>query len=156
MSLSRSNTRTLVGTVPLLSLALALGGCASTAPTSVSDTAADRPTGVLDALQAYQPAAATKARKQAQSAAGTARARASKAAANTQTSAPLPRRAPARIMRLWIAPWEDASGNLHGASHVYTEVQPQRWQLDDPATRSATVVLQPLQIEPRNPAAATR
>ncbi|MFE8034498.1 TraV family lipoprotein [Thiohalocapsa marina] len=130
-----------------MSLALALGGCASTTPSTVSDTAADRPAGVLDSLQAYQPAAARKARKEAKSGPAKARAQAPKTAAHAQASAP--RREPARIMRLWIAPWEDASGNLHGASFVYTEVQPQRWQLDDPATRNATAVLRPLQIEPR-------
>ncbi|KAA6187922.1 TraV family lipoprotein [Thiohalocapsa marina] len=145
MSLSVSTT----GVLLTAALALSLGGCASTTPSTVSDPAADRPAGVLDSLQAYQPAAAKKTRKQAKSGPAKARAQAPKTAALAQTSAPTPRREPARIMRLWIAPWEDANGNLHGASFVYTEVQPQRWQLDDPATRNATLVLRPLQIEPR-------
>ncbi|MBK5969343.1 MULTISPECIES: TraV family lipoprotein [Thiorhodovibrio] len=64
-------------------------------------------------------------------------------------SNPTPSRAPAQVLRIWIAPWEDSAGNLHGASHVFTEVVPRRWQLAS-ATETATgTVLTPLQIEPR-------
>ncbi|EIC24015.1 TraV family lipoprotein [Thiorhodovibrio frisius] len=72
------------------------------------------------------------------------------AASNTATeSTPTPSRAPAQVLRIWIAPWEDSAGNLHGASHVFTEVVPRRWQLAS-ATETATgAVLTPLQLEPR-------
>ena len=59
------------------------------------------------------------------------------------------------MLRLWVAPWEDADGNLHGASHVYTEVLPRRWQLDG-ANLPAAGVLQPLQVVERATPSADR
>ena len=52
-------------------------------------------------------------------------------------------------MRVWVAPWEDADGTLHGANHLYIEVLPRRWQLDG-AVLPAAGVLQPLQIAERS------
>lgn len=42
---------------------------------------------------------------------------------------------PARVMRIWIGPWQDADGNLHMASRVYTEIQPKHWSvgIDQPS-----------------------
>jgi len=40
---------------------------------------------------------------------------------------PIPIRTPARVLRIWIAPWEDKSGDLHMASLVYSEIEKRRW-----------------------------
>ena len=69
--------------------------------------------------------------------------------------APLPRpqdpaalRVPARVMRIWIAPWEDSRGDLHAPGYLYTEIEPRRWALD--ARDDHTPVIRPLQIERRD------
>lgn len=41
----------------------------------------------------------------------------------------VPVRTPARVMRIWVAPWETADGDLHLAEQVYTEVEARRWQV---------------------------
>ncbi len=62
------------------------------------------------------------------------------AAADLRPAAPLafasPTTAPAatgraapRILSLWIAPWEDAEGDLHEAATVQVLVEPGHWQL---------------------------
>ncbi len=38
-------------------------------------------------------------------------------------------RVPARVMRIWIAPWEDSRGDLHAPGYLYTEIEPRRWAL---------------------------
>ena len=40
---------------------------------------------------------------------------------------PVPVRAPAVVMRVWVAPWEDQVGDLMAAGYVYTEIEPRRW-----------------------------
>jgi len=62
---------------------------------------------------------------------------------------PVPVRLPAMIMRVWIAPWEDSTGNLHAPGYVYTEIEPRRWSIGMPDDRIARRVLTPLQIEDR-------
>ena len=61
---------------------------------------------------------------------------------------PEPFRTPARVMRVWIGPWEDTRGDLHAPGYVYTEIEPRRWQIGAPAP-TTPAVLTPLQIEPR-------
>ena len=39
-------------------------------------------------------------------------------------------RSPARVMRLWIAPWEDADGDLHDASFIHVVVDTGRWLIE--------------------------
>jgi conjugal transfer pilus assembly protein TraV len=58
-------------------------------------------------------------------------------------------RTPAQVLRVWVAPWEDAHGDLHGAAYVYTEVEGRRWVLGEPAARTVSPVLTPLQVERR-------
>ena len=65
-----------------------------------------------------------------------------------RTGEPLPLRTPAQVMRIWIAPWEDAAGNLHAPGAVFTEIEPRRWQIGLPAM-TETTALQPLQVERR-------
>lgn len=46
--------------------------------------------------------------------------------ANTGTAL---RSAP-RVIRLWIAPWEDSDGDLHDQMYVYLTVDPGRWVIE--------------------------
>lgn len=39
-------------------------------------------------------------------------------------------RSQARVLRLWIKPWEDADGDLFDQAHVYVQVDGGRWQLE--------------------------
>jgi len=57
----------------------------------------------------------------------------------------IPLRTPARVLRIWIAPWEDDGGDLHMPGLVYTEVESRRWQvgLSEPSERDA---IRPLQV----------
>lgn len=61
---------------------------------------------------------------------------------------PLPLRTPSRVMRIWIAPWEDSDGDLIVSGFVFTEIESRRWSIaksgDTPAPR-----LIPLQVEHR-------
>lgn len=60
---------------------------------------------------------------------------------------PTPIRTPSQVMRIWIAPWEDADGDLMVSNYVYTELEPRRWMIGKSApTRSSLV---PLQVEQR-------
>lgn len=46
---------------------------------------------------------------------------------------PMPVRTEARILRIWIAPFENADGDLVAGSHLYTEIEPRRWRYGQPA-----------------------
>jgi conjugal transfer pilus assembly protein TraV len=52
-------------------------------------------------------------------------------------------------MEAWIAPWEDATGDLYPPSTVYIEVDPERWQYGG-ASDGRLTVLRPLQVEQRS------
>ncbi len=56
---------------------------------------------------------------------------------------PLPIRTQAKVMRIWIAPWEDTDGDLHADGYVYTEIEGRKWNLGG-RLRSPNPVLQPL------------
>jgi len=60
---------------------------------------------------------------------------------------PLPIRTPARVMRIWIAPWEDAAGDLNAVGYIYTEITPRRWAIGVRAPEQAAVIT-PLQVDP--------
>ncbi|MCK9608819.1 MAG: TraV family lipoprotein [Methylomonas sp.] len=63
---------------------------------------------------------------------------------------PTPIRTPSQVMRIWIAPWEDADGDLMVSNYVYTELEPRRWMIGKAApTKSASLI--PLQVEQRPP-----
>ena len=34
-----------------------------------------------------------------------------------------------RVLRLWVAPWEDAAGDLHGETYLYLRIDDGRWTL---------------------------
>lgn len=42
----------------------------------------------------------------------------------------LPLRSPARVLRLWVKPWEDADGDLMDQLYVYVPVHNGRWLVD--------------------------
>lgn len=42
---------------------------------------------------------------------------------------PVPVRTPAQVMRVWVAPWENTSGDLVTTGYLYTEIEPRRWVL---------------------------
>lgn len=50
-----------------------------------------------------------------------------------------------RVLRLWIAPWEDADGDLHEAAYVHLVVDPGRWLIEHvrPAQRTRIDVIKP-------------
>jgi conjugal transfer pilus assembly protein TraV len=54
-------------------------------------------------------------------------------------------RSPPRVLRLWIAPWEDADGDLHEASVVHVLVDTGRWLIEHvrPAQRSEIDAVRP-------------
>ena len=63
---------------------------------------------------------------------------------------PTPIRTPSQVMRIWIAPWEDAEGDLMVSNYVYTELEPRRWMIGKSApTLSPSLI--PLQVEQRAP-----
>lgn len=50
--------------------------------------------------------------------------------ANTMLPAvqkPVPIRTPARVMRVWVAPWENNAGVLNGGGYSFIEVESRRW-----------------------------
>lgn len=57
----------------------------------------------------------------------------------------VPVRTAAKVMRVWIAPWEDEAGFFHGSEYVFAEVEGRKWALSDGqvfpgAKRAATAV----------------
>lgn len=43
----------------------------------------------------------------------------------------LPILEPARVMRIWVAPWIDDRKDLHFPGYVFTEVTPRRWSMGE-------------------------
>lgn len=40
---------------------------------------------------------------------------------------PVPVRTPSQVMRIWVAPYVDMSGDLQAPGYIYTEIEPRRW-----------------------------
>jgi len=119
-------------TASVVALALALSGCATTrtgGPGVDENATAD----------ARAPAAAIKGTRVVSTGTGLSR-----------PEDPLALRVPARVMRIWIAPWEDSRGDLHAPGYLYTEIEPRRWTLGGPADRDKETRIRPLQIERRD------
>ena len=66
----------------------------------------------------------------------------------------VPLRAPARVMRIWIAPWEDRDGDLVLSGYRYTEIEPRRWVIGTGPPRDEPV-LHPLAKEKPEMTSAT-
>jgi hypothetical protein len=114
-----------------LALALVLSGCATTG------TGGSKAAG----------GSAAKADKQAAAIQGTRVV--SPGVVPAYPEAPLARRLPAKVMRIWIAPWEDSRGDLHAPGYLYTEIEPRRWTIGGPAEPERVTLIRPLQIERR-------
>jgi hypothetical protein len=111
-----------------LAVALTLGGCATTGTggsTSAGASAADARSSAIAGTRVVSAGAAL-----------------------PRPEDPAALRVPARVMRIWIAPWEDSRGDLHAPGYLYTEIEPRRWALD--ARDDHTPVIRPLQIERRD------
>lgn len=52
------------------------------------------------------------------------------AAPSAANDPPGPLRAQARVLRLWVKPWEDTDGDLHDQGYVYVQVDNGRWLID--------------------------
>lgn len=146
-------------TVALLvgATAMLLGGCASTmsglggegsyackAPvgsqcTSVSGVYANSIHGQPPASALPKPA------KEPTSTAAAATVASASTAAPGLGAPPSALRSQPRVMRLWIAPWEDADGDLHEASVVHVLVDTGRWLIErvTPANRQRVDAVRP-------------
>jgi conjugal transfer pilus assembly protein TraV len=51
-------------------------------------------------------------------------------AAAAALPAPMPPRSPARILRLWFKPWEDADHDLYDQGYVYVQIDGGRWLIE--------------------------
>ncbi len=58
-----------------------------------------------------------------------------------------PLRLPPRVIRIWIAPWEDADGDLHQPSYIYSEISPKRgrWLFGEKEFVTGQPLLRPLE-----------
>jgi conjugal transfer pilus assembly protein TraV len=68
--------------------------------------------------------------------------------ASGMTVTPSPLRTQARILRLWIKPWEDADGDLYDQGYVYVQVDNGQWQIDH-VQRQIRDVYAPLKPPPK-------
>ena len=59
----------------------------------------------------------------------------------------VPLRTPSRVLRVWIAPWEDTSGRLHVPGYTYAEIEPRRWSIGE-AAATGGLRLEPLTQPP--------
>ncbi|MGE5161320.1 MAG: type IV conjugative transfer system lipoprotein TraV [Betaproteobacteria bacterium] len=107
--------------------------------TSVSGVYANSTHGAVPASVLPKPA---KAPASAPSAASGASSSATAAVLNTPAT---PIRSQPRVLRLWIAPWEDADGDLHEASVVHVLVDTGRWLIERvvPANRNRLDAVRP-------------
>jgi conjugal transfer pilus assembly protein TraV len=58
---------------------------------------------------------------------------------------PVPIRTQAKVMRIWMASWEDDDGDLHADGYLYTEIESRRWNLGE-RFRSPGTAISPLSI----------
>lgn len=58
---------------------------------------------------------------------------------------PIPIRTQAKVMRIWMAPWEDDDGDLHADGYLYTEIESRRWNLGE-RFKSPGIAISPLSV----------
>lgn len=56
----------------------------------------------------------------------------------------VPIRSENKILRIWIAPWEDKDGDLNVTGYIYTEIEPRKWVLTDHVYNYESKVIKPL------------
>ena len=72
---------------------------------------------------------------------------------------PRPVREPAKVVRIWIAPWVDKSDSLNLAQYQYIEIKPRTWSLGRLESASASSVVPHMAmeaVEPVKPAAGAK
>lgn len=62
-------------------------------------------------------------------------------------------RVPPTVMRIWVRPWEDKSGDLHMPGHVFTEIEPRKWLIGNRAVETKRRLV-PLDVRQSTPAAS--
>ena len=62
---------------------------------------------------------------------------------------PRPLRSPARLLRLWIKPWEDADGDLYDQGYVYVQVDNGQWLIAH-VQRQIRDAYAPLKVPPKS------
>ena len=67
---------------------------------------------------------------------------------------PSPLRSQARLLRLWIKPWEDADGDLYDQGYVYVQVDNGQWLIDH-VQRQIRDAYAPLKAPPKAATEAT-
>jgi len=72
---------------------------------------------------------------------------------------PTPIRTPSKVMRIWVAPWEDGDGDLNVSGFVFTELEQRRWMIGKSAP-AQNPTISPLQVlhrakEDRRPSASS-
>lgn len=64
---------------------------------------------------------------------------------------PRPLRSSPRLMRIWLAPWEDADGDLIDQTYVYLQVDSGRWLVDRATERARIATVDPMPTSPAIP-----
>ena len=65
-----------------------------------------------------------------------------------------PLRSQARVLRLWIKPWEDADGDLYDQGYIYVQVDNGQWLIDH-VQRQIRDAYAPLKAPPKSATEAT-
>ena len=140
-----------------IAIAMVLGGCASTlsglggeasyACRAPVGSQCSSVSGVYANTVHGQPLASVRPKLAAGSVNATASMTTSSApiAAPTLTAAPSALRSQPRVLRLWVAPWEDADGDLNEASVVHVLVDTGRWLIERvrPVNRNSLDAVRP-------------
>lgn len=62
-------------------------------------------------------------------------------------AAKVPMRVPPKIIRIWIAPWEDSDGDLHQPGYIFSEINDKRgrWLFGEKETTGSQPMLKPIE-----------
>lgn len=63
---------------------------------------------------------------------------------------PVPLRSTAKILRIYVAPWEDKAGNLHSSNYIYTEIESRKWVMGTQTIPLSNQNMEPLGIRRPN------
>ncbi|MBT9136391.1 MAG: hypothetical protein DDT34_01467 [Firmicutes bacterium] len=58
----------------------------------------------------------------------------------------MPLRSEARVMRIWVAPWTDESGDLVMPGNIFTEIEGRRWTIGGQVPSAASSLFDPNRI----------
>lgn len=54
---------------------------------------------------------------------------------------------PAKVLRVWVAPWVDEEQTLHWPTHLFTEITPRKWSYGAAMIQQSKQVLFPVQVD---------